>query len=146
MSAGWAAIEDVLGRKRVSAFGQLNDAEKDFIPLNEWGNAVGVARVWLATYAATLVARFWLHSILPLMLIGLPRLYGAWRHVLTGRLLRTSHIAVHRSPRAGGGLPALEKQGLAPRLRCAANWAGPRHELPELAENRNSRLEVRSGS
>jgi len=73
------------------AFGQLNDAEKDFIPQNEWGKAVGVARVWLAIYLATLAACFWLHSILPLMLIGLPRLYGAWHHVLTGL---TQHVGL----------------------------------------------------
>jgi len=73
------------------AFGPLNDEEKDFIPQDEWGKAVGAARVWLAIYVATLLACLWFHSILPLMLIGLPRLYGAWHHVLTGL---TQHVGL----------------------------------------------------
>jgi fatty acid desaturase len=35
---------------------------------------------------ATVAGAVALGSILPLMLIGLPRLYGAWHHVLTGLL------------------------------------------------------------
>jgi len=40
-----------------------------------------------------------LGSILPLMLIGLPRLYGAWHHVLTGILQHTGlaeNVTDHR--------------------------------------------------
>jgi fatty acid desaturase len=87
----------------------LNDAEKDFIPQNEWGKAVGVARVWLAIYLATLLACFWLHSILPLMLIGLPRLYGAWHHVLTGL---TQHVG-------------LAEDVLDHRLNCRTVYMNP---------------------
>jgi fatty acid desaturase len=45
---------------------------------------VTVARVHIAIYAATLVAALATWSALPLMVIGLPRLYGAWHMVLVG--------------------------------------------------------------
>ena len=73
------------------AFGSLTPDEQDFIPENQRGRAVGVARVWLAIYVATLAACVWMGSILPLMLIGLPRMYGAWHHLLTGL---TQHIGL----------------------------------------------------
>ena len=38
--------------------------------------------IWMAVLALAM------GSILPLMVIGLPRLYGAWHHVLTGVALR----------------------------------------------------------
>ena len=37
-------------------------------------------------YAVTALVALWVGSVLPLMLIGLPRLYGAWHHVMTGLL------------------------------------------------------------
>ena len=39
-----------------------------------------------AIYAATIALALWMGSILPLMVIGLPRMYGAWHHVMTGLL------------------------------------------------------------
>ncbi len=73
------------------AFGSLSDAEKDFVPQSEWSKAATVARIWVAIYAATILAALWMGSVLPFMLIGLPRLYGAWHHVLTGI---TQHIGL----------------------------------------------------
>ena len=60
--------------------------EASFIPDSEQPKVVRVARVWMAIYATTLGAALWMGSILPVMLIGLPRLYGAWHHVMTGLL------------------------------------------------------------
>jgi fatty acid desaturase len=54
------------------------------IPDTEFGKAKTVARVWMLIYAGTIVATVITGSILPFMLIGLPRFYGAWHHVLTG--------------------------------------------------------------
>jgi fatty acid desaturase len=71
--------------------GHLDEAEKDFIPEGERPKAFGVARIWLAIYVATIAACVWMSSILPLMLIGLPRIYGAWHHVLTGL---TQHVGL----------------------------------------------------
>ncbi len=66
------------------AAGRLTADECDFIPAEERPKVFAVARVWIVIYAATLLACALTRSVLPLMLIGLPRLYGAWHHVLTG--------------------------------------------------------------
>jgi fatty acid desaturase len=42
-------------------------------------------------YLAVIAACFYTHSILPIMLIGLPRIYGAWHHLMTGL---TQHIGL----------------------------------------------------
>lgn len=60
--------------------------EKTFVPESEWGKVQKVAIVHVAIYAVTIVAAISWGSILPLMIIGLPRLYGAWHHVMTGLL------------------------------------------------------------
>jgi len=91
------------------ANGILTDAEKDFIPEGERRKVFGVARVWVAIYLATIIACFLLHSILPLMLIGLPRFYGAWHNVLTGL---TQHVG-------------LAEDVLDHRLNCRTVYMNP---------------------
>ena len=66
------------------AGGQLTEEEKTFIPEMEQTKVFLIARIWVAIYAATGALCFAMGSILPAMFIGLPRLYGAWHHVLTG--------------------------------------------------------------
>ncbi len=70
----------------LNASGNLDDDERTFIPESEQGRVYAVARIWVAIYAATFGLAIYLGSILPLMVIGLPRLYGAWHHVMTGVL------------------------------------------------------------
>ena len=60
--------------------------EKTFVPQSEWGKVQRVGIIHTAIYAATVALAIWMQSILPLMVIGLPRLYGAWHHVMTGLL------------------------------------------------------------
>ncbi len=69
-----------------NAMGNLSDDEKNYIPASEQPKAVFAARVHVAIYAATLIAALAMRSWLPLMLIGLPRLYGCWHMVLVGLL------------------------------------------------------------
>lgn len=76
---GWA-------RMLLNASGRLDPEEATYIPESEQPKVIGIARIWVAIYAATIVLAVALQSILPLMVIGLPRLYGAWHHVLTGIL------------------------------------------------------------
>ena len=78
----WHAVIEMVR----NAFGVISAAEKTFIPEMEQPKAIRIARIWFAIYLATISLSFYLGSILPLMLIGLPRLYGAWHHVLTGLL------------------------------------------------------------
>lgn len=70
----------------MNAVGVMSEEERTFVPEDQQPRAIFVARVWLAIYTATIAACVALGSILPLMLIGLPRLYGAWHHVMTGLL------------------------------------------------------------
>lgn len=68
------------------AFVGLNAEEKTYVPEMEFGKAVTAARWHVAIYLATIVVALATWSFLPLMLIGLPRLYGSWHMVLTGLL------------------------------------------------------------
>ncbi|MGN6550005.1 MAG: fatty acid desaturase family protein [Pararhizobium sp.] len=78
----WQAMKAMV----MNAFGVISAEEKSFIPVSEQPKAVFVARIWLAIYLTTLALAVVLGSILPLMLIGLPRLYGAWHMVMCGLL------------------------------------------------------------
>ena len=77
-------VWDAMTGMVLNACGVISAPEKTFIPESEWPSVIFAARIWIAIYVATAAACFYLHSILPLMLIGLPRFYGAWHHVLTG--------------------------------------------------------------
>ncbi|MCJ8521539.1 fatty acid desaturase family protein [Pseudorhizobium tarimense] len=70
----------------INACGVLDEDEKEFVPEMEQHKVVRIARIWLAIYIATIALAIATRSILPLMLVGLPRLYGAWHHVMTGLL------------------------------------------------------------
>jgi len=78
----WHAMSDMVR----NAFGNISAAEKTFIPESERPKAIFAARVWSAIYVATIALALYSWSFLPLMLIGLPRLYGAWHHVMVGLL------------------------------------------------------------
>jgi len=78
----WHAMGDMVR----NAAGNISPAEQTFIPDMERPRAIRIARIWLAIYVATIALAIWSWSLLPLMLIGPPRLYGAWHHVMTGLL------------------------------------------------------------
>ncbi|WP_315925238.1 fatty acid desaturase family protein [Mesorhizobium sp. SP-1A] len=78
----WHAMADMVR----NAAGIISAPEKTFIPESEQPKAIRVARIWLLIYLATAALAIYMGSILPLMLVGLPRLYGAWHHVMTGLL------------------------------------------------------------
>jgi fatty acid desaturase len=75
---------DALRMMVINSFGIITAAEKSFIPEMEWHKVILVARIWTAIYAAVIATAYYTGSLLPFMLVGLPRLYGAWHHVLTG--------------------------------------------------------------
>ncbi len=68
----------------INAFGKISDAEKSFIPEMEWPKVILAARIWTLIYAVTIAVALYSQSWFPIMLVGTPRLYGAWHHVLTG--------------------------------------------------------------
>jgi fatty acid desaturase len=69
-----------------NAFGGISPGEKSFIPEMELHKVVTAARWHVAIYVAAIALALYLWSFLPLVLIGLPRLYGSWHMVLTGLL------------------------------------------------------------
>ena len=73
-------------RMLLNASGKLDDEEATFISESEQPKVIRIARIWAMIYAATIFLAIAMQSILPLMVIGLPRLYGAWHHVMTGVL------------------------------------------------------------
>jgi len=66
------------------AMGRLTPDEQEYLPASERPRAITVARIHVGIYVATLAACLWLGSILPAMLIGLPRGYGVWLLVFYG--------------------------------------------------------------
>lgn len=78
----WAYLQ----RMFYNALVGVHPEEKTYIPQSEWPKVVRVARISSVIYALTGIAAVGMGSILPFMVIGLPRLYGAWHHVMTGLL------------------------------------------------------------
>ncbi len=73
------------------AVGRVAEDDKLIIPESEWPKLPLTARVHLAILIAVIVAAIVSGSWLPLMLIGLPTLYGAWFMVLVGL---TQHVGL----------------------------------------------------
>jgi fatty acid desaturase len=67
-----------------NALGRLGDEEQTFIPESEWPKVIREARVWVAIHAAVIGACVAFGTILPLLLVGLPSLYGAWLYLFFG--------------------------------------------------------------
>ena len=68
------------------ASGRIDPEEATYVTPKDHAKVFLVARIWLVIYGCTIAAAVLMTSLLPLMLVGLPRLYGAWHHVLTGIL------------------------------------------------------------
>lgn len=82
-------IPDIFLHFRViarNAVGIVTADEKDYIPAREWPKVIFWARVHMAIYAGAVALALGYGSILPLVLIGGPRIYGTWHMVLTGLL------------------------------------------------------------
>ena len=73
------------------SLGILTAEEQDFIPETERHKVFLPARIWTLIYAITICACISMQSILPAMIIGLPRMYGIWHAVLCGL---TQHVGL----------------------------------------------------
>ena len=76
-----------------NARGEISADEKDYIPASEWPKVIFWARVHMTIYGLTALVALGMfmgglgwRSVIPFMLIGLPRLYGCWHMVMTGLL------------------------------------------------------------
>ena len=68
------------------SFDRMSAEVQDYVPSNQRPKACFVARIWLLIHLTTIALAIVMQSILPLLVIGLPRLYGAWHHVIVGVL------------------------------------------------------------
>jgi fatty acid desaturase len=68
----------------VHASGRLRAEEATFVPESERAKVYRTARIWLLVYAAAIAACVVSGSLLPLMFIGGPRIYGTFMHVVYG--------------------------------------------------------------
>lgn len=75
-----------ISRMLLNASGRLDPEEATFVPENEAPKVIRVARIWTAIYGTVILSAVAMQSILPFMLVGLPRLYGAWHFIMTGYL------------------------------------------------------------
>ncbi len=81
---GIFAVPMAFKHMAIHASGRLTPEEATFVPDTERPKTYWTARVWLLIYAAVVVACVASRSVLPAMVIGLPRMYGAWHHIVTG--------------------------------------------------------------
>ena len=64
--------------------GRLTPEETTFVPLREASNAIRWGRIHVALFLAIIAWSVAVQSLLPLMLFGLPSLYGRWLLVVFG--------------------------------------------------------------
>ena len=77
---------DSLRRMAGHVMGRLQPDEALYVPEHAQKQAFTVARIWLCVYFVTVLAAVSLQSIIPILLIGGPRFYGAWHFNMTGFL------------------------------------------------------------
>jgi fatty acid desaturase len=66
------------------AAGRLDPEEATFVPEQEQPKVYRTARIWLLIYLATAATCVLTGSLLPLMFIGGPRIYGTFMHIVYG--------------------------------------------------------------
>lgn len=76
----------LLKRMGLHIVGRLHPDELTYVRKEDRPRVFFIARIWLGIYTFTTFIALWSSSILPFFLIGFPRLYGAWHHVMTGLL------------------------------------------------------------
>ncbi len=64
------------------ASGRVTAEEADYIPPEEFKRVYREARAWIVIYGAVVALAVATRSVLPLLYIGLPSLYGAWLSLL----------------------------------------------------------------
>ena len=78
LSVGLIVIPKYFRNVLLHCTGRLTPEEKTFIPESEYEKVILRARIYLAIYAGVIGLAIWQRSLLPLMFVGLPTLYGSW--------------------------------------------------------------------
>lgn len=66
------------------AFGIVTPEEKTYLPESEYKKVILRARIYLLIYASVAVSALMMKSILPLLFVGLPHIYGGWLLIVYG--------------------------------------------------------------
>jgi Na+-transporting NADH:ubiquinone oxidoreductase subunit F len=93
------------------SLGRMSAAEKTYIPESEFLKIYFKARVSLLIYLGVIAVAVVTHSVLPLLFIGLPNIYGSWLMVVYGL---TQHAG-------------LAENVLDHRLNCRTVYMNPVH-------------------
>ena len=104
-------------------FGHISQSEKEFVPESEYSGLFVRARIYALVYALILAAALYRQTVLPLLFVGLPNLYGSW-------LLQVYSLTQH----AG-----LAENVLDHRLNCRTLYMDPVNRF--LYWNMNYHLE-----
>ena len=75
---GVVVIPRYFRRVALHCMGRLTAEEKTYVPESEYNKVFLRARIYLLIYAGVIALAIYQRSILPLMFIGLPTIYGAW--------------------------------------------------------------------
>lgn len=95
------------------SFGRMTAEEKTYIPESEYRAVFFRARIYLFIYLSVVALAIYTGSILPLMYIGLPTLYGSWLMPIYGL---TQHAG-------------LAENVLDHRLNCRTVYLNPIHRF-----------------
>ena len=79
-------VKDGVMRMLVHISGKMLPDEEDYVEPVFYHMTIRTARIWMAIYVLTIFAAIYFASWIPLLLIGLPRLYGCWHMVICGWL------------------------------------------------------------
>lgn len=93
----------------IHSVGKITAEEKTFIPESEFPAVFLRARIYLAIYISVIALAIYQQSILPLLFIGLPNLFGTWLMVIYGF---TQHVG-------------LAENVLDHRLNCRTVYMNP---------------------
>ncbi len=77
---------DGMRRMVVHAQGRILLDEADYMEPSFNAATIRTARIWLLIYGGTAGLALWMQSWVPVLLVGLPRLYGCWHMVICGWL------------------------------------------------------------
>lgn len=89
VAANLIGVPDMISGFRLMllhAAGKIDVEEAEYLPPMFHAKTIRTARIWVAIYALTIGAALWFQSWIPVLLIGLPRLFGCWHMVICGWL------------------------------------------------------------
>jgi len=79
-------VAAALPRWLLHVSGRLHPEEETYVREADRAGVFRTARIWAVIYVGVIAAALFWQSLLPLMLVGLPRIYGAWHMWMTGVL------------------------------------------------------------